>query len=564
MSARLLAGRGQHRPNGWRRRSASGAVGVLMVGSGVLGAGVVPAVAAAADPGAVSTAADSSRVQHRAVVVVAPSGHDRATGTVRHPLATLAAAVRRLPHGGTVLLRGGRYGQRVTLGPTAHDLTIRPYGHEHPILDGTDLTAPAGRSAMVAINGSRSVTVQGLDIRGYDTVSLDAVPIGIYVHGAARGIHLRRNHVHSMGNYNGTLGSYDLNAHGIAVYGDSAAQAIRGLVIDGNEVDHLALGASESVVVNGNVDGWRISHNDIHDNNNIGIDAIGYEPTLSGADRYTIRNRARNGVIADNTVRNIISRGNPTYYEDGSWCNCADGIYIDGGTSIRVERNRVLDSDIGIEVAAENARGSADHVVVADNFVSGSGYVGIATGGYCNGDEACGGEQTGRSHDNTFVNNTLYGNNTLADGSPEVLVQYYAYRNTFTNNVVHATGDARAVVGTVPGAERDGLSTPLRADHNLYWVTGGQPRRATFGSVGRTYPGFNAYRQATGQDRHSRFANPRLVDPAAADLHLRRSSPAVDTGARVPASLVGRFDIDHGPRVVGRGIDLGADEVRRP
>ena len=144
-------------------------------------------------------------------------------------------------------------------------------------------------------------------------------------------------------------------------------------------------GASESVVVNGNVNHWRITHNRIHDNNNIGIDAIGFEPTLSGPARYTRANRARNGVIADNVIRNIISRGNPAYCEDGGWCNCADGIYIDGGSGIRVERNRVIGNDIGIEVAAENARGSADHVVVADNFITRSGYVGIATGGYCDG-----------------------------------------------------------------------------------------------------------------------------------------------------------------------------------
>lgn len=33
-----------------------------------------------------------------------------------------------------------------------------------------------------------------------------------------------------------------------------------------------------------------------------------------------------------------ISRGNPAYYEDGAWCDSADGIYIDGGTGIRVLR----------------------------------------------------------------------------------------------------------------------------------------------------------------------------------------------------------------------------------
>ena len=95
-------------------------------------------------------------------------------------------------------------------------------------------------------------------------------------------------------------------------------------------------------------------------------------------------------------IRNIISRGNPAYFEDGGWCNCADGIYIDGGTGIRVERNRVVGNDIGIEVAAENARGRADHVVVADNFITRSGYVGIATGGYCDGADDCGGVDTGR------------------------------------------------------------------------------------------------------------------------------------------------------------------------
>ena len=40
-------------------------------------------------------------------------------------------------------------------------------------------------------------------------------------------------------------------------------------------------------MVNGNVNHWTIARNHIHDNNNIGIDAIGYEETLTGAYRYT-------------------------------------------------------------------------------------------------------------------------------------------------------------------------------------------------------------------------------------------------------------------------------------
>lgn len=481
------------------RRGAAAGVALLVA----LGTGAAGALPASADPGR-TAAAGKGRT-----LVVATNGDDRAAGTARRPLATVQAAVDRLPQGGTVELRGGRYAQRVSLGASVHDLTIRPYGREHPVLDGAGLDVPDGRSAMVEVDGSRRVTVRGLEVTGYRTTAIDAMPIGVYVHGPARDVTVEDLHVHHLGNDNGTLGSFDLNAHGIAVYGDSVEHPITGLRIEDNEVDHLVLGASEAVVVNGNVDGWRVVGNDVHDNNNIGIDAIGYEPTLPEPYRYSDLNRARNGVIADNTVRNTVSKGNPSYYEDGEWCNCADGIYVDGGTRIRIERNELSGNDIGVEVAAENAGGSADHVLVSRNVITRSAYVGIATGGYCNGSEACGGEQTGRAHDNRFERNTLYANNRLDDGSPEVLVQYHAYRTSFTRNRVWATNDAHAVIGTVDGAGSDGLSTPLKADRNTYWATGGA-RTATFGSLWTTYTGFETYRKATGQDRHSRFAKFRL------------------------------------------------------
>jgi hypothetical protein len=498
----------------------------------------------------------------RRVMVVATDGHHGAAGTLRHPVASVREAIRRLPDGGgEVLIRGGRYSQRIAL-RKATGITIRPYHHERVVLDGSALTPPKGTSAMVLIHNSNHITVEGLDITGYRTRSIDATPIGIYVHGASSHITLRGNHVHSMGNYNGTLGSFELNAHGIAVYGDRPHHPITDLTIARNEVDHLALGASESVVVNGNVDGWRIRRNRIHDNNNIGIDAIGFEPTLPGPFRYTRANRARHGVIAGNTVYNIISKGNPSYYEGGGWCNCADGIYVDGGTHIRIDRNRLAGDDIGIEVAAENPHGSADHVRVADNFVRTSGFVGITTGGYCDGHGGCGGVKTGRSFDNTFVNNTLYDNNTLDDGSPEFLIQYYAFDDTVENNIMYAANAGHVLLGTVPRAERDGLSTRNRIDHNLYYATGGKRSSASFGSLGRTYTGWARYRRATGLDGHSRFVEPRLRAPSRGDLHLRRHSPAIDAGAALPMALTGALDIDRGPRVRGGRIDIGADERR--
>ena len=287
-----------------RSRRTSAWVGTL---TGVVVLAAAPVVTTAIGVGPAGAVARSAGTQR---VFVSPQGHAGAAGTRHDPLASVDEAVGRLTHGGVVLLRGGTYAQRVMLrGVHQRDDPPVPARARHPRRWPID--ASPDRSAMVTIVNSSRVTVSGLDIRNYDTTSKSAMPIGIYVHGASSHVTLRHNHVHSMGNYNGTLGSFDINAHGIAVYGDRARHPIVDVTISHNEVDHLALGASESVVVNGNVNHWRITHNRIHDNNNIGIDAIGFEPTLSGPARYSRANRARNGVIADNVITNIISRGQP-------------------------------------------------------------------------------------------------------------------------------------------------------------------------------------------------------------------------------------------------------------
>jgi hypothetical protein len=422
---------------------------------------------------------------------------------VLSPGDSIQDAVGRLRSGGVIELRGGVYHQRVHLSGV-HGLTIRPYRHQHPILDGSGLTPPKGISALVAIANSRKVTVRGLELTGYRTSRVGVVPVGVYVHGHDHAIRIVGNHVHDLGNDKNKLGSFDINAHGIAAYGDNPHKAITQLTIRKNTVDNLHLGASESVVVNGNVNGWSIVGNHIHDNDNIGIDAIGFESTLTGKYRYAQLNRARNGVIAHNVVARIRSRGNPAYWEDGSWCNCADGIYVDGGAHIKIRANRVSDSDIGIEVAAENARGSADHVTVTHNRVTGSLYTGITTGGYCNGADDCGGVETGSSHDNTFAYNTLRDNNRDNDGSPELLVQYHAYRDTFEHNTITATNAAHVIYGTVAQADTDGHPGTNRSDDNVFRAVGATSSTLEFGWAGHTYTGFAAYRSATGQDAHSR------------------------------------------------------------
>jgi hypothetical protein len=73
--------------------------------------------------------------------------------------------------------------------------------------------------------------------------------------------------------------------------------------------------------------------------------------------------------------------------------------------------------------------------------------------------------------------------------------------------------------------------------------------------------GFDKYVEATGNDRHSSFSDPRFVDPAKDDFHLRSDSPALGAGmtAEVP---VGELDLDGAPRMKSRKIDLGCYQTK--
>ena len=443
---------------------------------------------------ATAAEASPSARSHGAAVFVAPYGHDDASGTRRHPLRTPQVAIGRLgARGGTVRLLAGTYArQRIVLQHRNH---VRIIGR-HAVLDASGLTPLTGDSGVVQIEDSSHVTVRGLDIRGYRTTSTDEVPIGIYVTGHDDSITLAHNHVHHLGNYNKTLGSFDINAHGIAVYGRDASAPISRLRVVGNEVDHLHLGASEAVVVNGNVDRWSIVRNLIHDVNNIGIDAIGYEETVPGH-RYETVNRARNGVIAGNTVTGVVSKGNPAYWEDGEWCNCADGIYVDGGAHISIRRNTVRRADIGIEVGAENGRGHTDHVQVRHNRVRGSAYVGLALGGYD--------PERGEVYAVTVRGNSFRNDNRLDDGSPELLLQYKLHQIRVVRNRVTATHRATPLV--LQRVERVGTpdqNAGVRVDHNHYGAPVGA-RRAQFIWLGHTYTGFATYKRVSGEDHHSRW-----------------------------------------------------------
>ncbi len=287
---------------------------------------------------------------------------------------SIQAALDKAPEGAIIRVAPGVYKERLNI--KKDNISLRGDGKAIIDLDGQNISGAA-----INISDRRNVGIDGFEIRnvrGGDT------PTAIKVEGASRDIAITNNNIHHIENAK--------NAHGIAVLGTSAAP-MKNINIAGNDVHHLKLGSSEAIAINGNVDGFRITNNKVHDNDNIGIDIIGFEGTgRAGIDR------ARNGIISGNNVYNIDSKDNPAYKGDRN----AAGIYVDGGSDIIIENNTVRNSNYGIELASEHRGKNTSRIQVRRNIVEGSHVAGISLGG---GSASNGGVTDSIIENNDFRNN---------------------------------------------------------------------------------------------------------------------------------------------------------------
>ncbi len=146
------------------------------------------------------------------------------------------------------------------------------------------------------------------------------------------------------------------------------------------------------------------------DNDNIGIDAIGFEGVgPSGSDQ------AKYGEISGNTVYNITS------------CvatQCSNpaappiGLYCDGCEYVTFERNTVYNCDLNMEAASRTTKATTlGYVTIRNSLFYDASAVGVSIGGYSSG--------VGGSDHVVVVNNTLYNNNTKNQGS-EFQIQYHS------------------------------------------------------------------------------------------------------------------------------------------
>jgi hypothetical protein len=475
---------------------------------------------------------------------VATTGNDSNPGTQATPWRTIQHAADTARAGSTVYVRGGVYEELVSINASGNAsdgfITFRSYPGETAVIDAAHFT-PTTRTGVVTIQNKSYVRIEGFEIRNFRTAEHRLAPLGINVIGSGSHIELLKNNVHHIEN---NFGGRDApgsggNGFGIAVYGTDAKTPITDLVIDGNEVHHLKTGSSESLVVNGNVTNFRITHNVVHDNNNIGIDVIGFEHTAPDP----AVDQARDGIVAGNVVYNITSRGNPAYGNDEN----SDGIYVDGGTRILIEQNVMHDVDFGIELASEHKDRATSYITARNNLIYHCHTAGVSIGGYA--------PERGHTEHSNVVNNTLYENDTSGTGSGEFQMQWNMSDNIFENNIVYA--GHRCLI-TLNRSQVDKNHPPAVIDHNLYYCASGA-NASTWAGASATVTGFEKYVESTGNDRHSRCLDPHFIDAGANNFHLQSDSPAIADGTtdKVP---VGDVDLEGSARVRSEKIDVGCYE----
>jgi parallel beta-helix repeat protein len=360
---------------------------------------------------------------------VSPAGDDGADGSYDAPWATVNASVDKLKPGDTLYIREGTYNENVSMtniSGTEKDgiIHVASYQDEAAIIDG----GGGEDDAVFTLTNCEYITIEGLELInagiGIDyesTTERGAEPL--------RDVTFLNNKVHDIEGQN----------HGICVYAHNYLAPMTNLIMDGNEVYFTRTYWSEATVFNGNIDGFTIRNNVIHNGNNIGIDMIGFEGTArsdggEGDGKDYVNSDAnvdfaRNGVVYNNIIYGSNTNDNEAYWypgpdeladeedEDaldtfentpfgGYYDRCCDGIYVDGGSYIEIYNNFIFDNDIGIEVATEHREDRGFFVTdvnVHDNIIASSGgWCGIAFGGY---------EETlGPTVDSSFTNNILYGN----------------------------------------------------------------------------------------------------------------------------------------------------------
>ncbi|MEO6131292.1 MAG: right-handed parallel beta-helix repeat-containing protein [Saprospiraceae bacterium] len=465
------------------------------------------------------------------------NGNDNNTGTsLSQAWQSIQNAFDKSTPASTVYIRGGTYHENIyanVSGTEGHPIRFRNYQSEVVILDG----AGTSESDMLYIEDQSNIIVENITVQHKVGNNATGVTISCTRNASVSNITLRNLKITGINwssNPNAQPTPND-NSNPLLVSGEGINQvnAITNIVIDSCEVFNNITGYSESISLDGNVDGFVVSHNLIHDNKNIGIHMGGNYRVSSNPEV----DHSRNGTCILNTCFNNISN----YATSG-------GIYVDGGKNIIIERNISFGNGFGIEIGSEED-GITSGITVRDNVIYNNKEAGLAMGGYTTA-------TTGQVLNSNVLNNSFLKNDYSNSGTGEVYITKMS-NCTIQNNIFY-TNEQSILISKDNIAPFNGNSinyncwfTPDNNSDNI---------KVTWGNT--TYTVFSNYVAQTGMDINSIYADPEFIDGTAfsPDFHLQNTSTCIDRGDPSFVAVSLERDFYGEPRIINSRVDIGASE----
>jgi parallel beta-helix repeat protein len=332
-----------------------------------------------------------------------------------HPaFTTIQAAVNAANAGDTILVDPGTYKEQVTFsGSSKNNIDLAAQSGTPVIKTPQTLT---GSKAIVDVNASTGVTIQGFKIAGPSNGAARSISAGVMIEGGGSAT-VNNNVITGIqdNTFDGTQ-----NGVGIQVGRFTSGTPTTGTAtITDNTINNYQKGG---IVVTNTGSNASISDNVINGAGSTGVVAQNGIEISAGA----------TGTVADNTVKNNIynSPVSPAQF-------AASGILIDqAGNNVNVSNNTVTNNDAGIWVL------DTSNAAITDNNVSGSTYFGIALDIISTGDsndtvkDNVSNHNTGDGID-LFgaANSTVNGNTTSSNGGNGIMLDQGSTHNTVNNNV---------------------------------------------------------------------------------------------------------------------------------
>jgi parallel beta-helix repeat protein len=384
-------------------------------------------------------------------------------------------------------------------------ITVRggTYAHFAVKRSGLVIQGASGETAIVAgstypvlVRGVSSATIRHLTIQK----APDQWGSGVRVE-ASRSVRIENNRIR------------DNHSFGIKV---KDATSVR---ISGNEIS----GNDTGIEMSGSVGGAVISANRIHHN-----------------DHMVTSSRGGNGIVFTKTSGVITVSGNrlwgnrARHLADSGYDGGAFEVY--GASDLRITGNVMWDNNNVMETGTDGSA-SCSRITFARNIAYGPGTVARETQGLI---LRC-------ASSSLFANNTFDGIDTFAF--------YVSTSGSYAGSISGLRIENNIVVRGRAYSLGKGLPTSVVIDHDLAFPGGSTAEYANHLAYvegrGNT-DSLAEFRSWTGYDAHGVQADPRFVDRAKHDYHLRTGSPAIDAGAAVLGSAF-----------IGKAPDIGRFEVGR-